>query len=101
MKKIILKGNMPQDAGFYTVSYEDENIVFSVRDNSKGQTEKVVIKSEDELIEKLLSTKYYGDTETIERMVKRFNKYSWCFVKALGIGGAGICIHYKQRLKIC
>ena len=100
MIKHILKGNMPQDGVFYNVAYEDGNIVFYVIDNSKGQTEKVTIKTEDELIEKLLSTKYYDDTETIERMVKRFNEHSWCFVKALGIGGAGICIHYKQRLKL-
>ena len=98
MKKHILKGNMPQDGVFYNVAYEDGNIVFYVIDNFESKGEKVIIKTEDELIEKLLSTKYYNDAEFIEKIVGRFTKYSWCFVKALGIGGAGICMHYKERL---
>lgn len=99
MKKHILKGNMPQDGVFFNVAYEDGNIVFYVIDNFEAKGEKRIIKTEDELIEKLLSTKYYNDAEFIEKIVGRFTKYSWCFVKALGIGGAGICMHYKQRLK--
>lgn len=99
MKKFILKGNMPQDAVFYSVSYEDESIVFSVIDNFKGQTEKVAIKSEDELIEKLLTTKYHDDVDQIEHITERFNKCSSYFLEALGVSGTDICIHYEQRLK--
>lgn len=115
MKQLIVKGNMPQDCCFYAVRYEDGNIVFSTVDNSKkvlvkkdfGYEEEylpeahnsTIIKSEDELIEKLLTTKYHDDKEEIELFTKRFNKFSWCFLKALSVSGSSIAMHYKKALK--
>lgn len=100
MKKLILKGNMPQDCCFYAVSYEDGNIFFSVRDNNNPKASySSIIKSEDELIEKLLTTKYHDDAEYLELFTKRFNEFSWCFLKALSVNGTSIAMHYKKALK--
>jgi hypothetical protein len=114
MKKTILKGNMPQWGCFYSLCYEDGNIVFSTVDNSKRVPVKineyllgeehlseasktVIIKSEDELIEKLLTTKYHDDVDEIEHITERFNKCSSYFLEALGVSGTDISIHYKNR----